>query len=240
MFRHPQWRVLPNESDHTQRFAFVLQCQFHDGTVDPPGFWSTPLSAREHGSYSISPPTFGPPPGRTAPPTGTLRTTTSSCPTRAGTNAARRGQGASTRALCRAIRAHAPSVILPKKCIAFAVQPSPYHPYRICVPSAWDNQLYGLLLLSPHTPYSRILRMHANIGRRVLVFSLPHTVRHEFPGRRSETVACANTEPQSGCEAVCGRTLACGKHTCTQLCHAGECDPCQVQHLEVCPNQEQR
>lgn len=36
------------------------------------------------------------------------------------------------------------------------------------------------------------------------------------------------------CGNVCGRTLACGKHTCQKICHEGECDDCTVRETSRC------
>ncbi|NWS14801.1 NFX1 protein, partial [Pachyramphus minor] len=36
------------------------------------------------------------------------------------------------------------------------------------------------------------------------------------------------------CSNVCGNTLNCGKHSCTQVCHAGKCSPCQLTVQQVC------
>lgn len=31
------------------------------------------------------------------------------------------------------------------------------------------------------------------------------------------------------CDKVCGALLNCAEHTCTQVCHSGQCQPCQLQ-----------
>lgn len=31
------------------------------------------------------------------------------------------------------------------------------------------------------------------------------------------------------CNNVCGALLTCAEHTCTQVCHSGACQPCQLQ-----------
>jgi len=31
------------------------------------------------------------------------------------------------------------------------------------------------------------------------------------------------------CSAVCGAFLNCAEHSCTQMCHSGACQPCQLQ-----------
>lgn len=31
------------------------------------------------------------------------------------------------------------------------------------------------------------------------------------------------------CDKVCGALLNCAEHTCTQVCHSGACQPCQLQ-----------
>uniref|UniRef100_A0A8D3DB60 Nuclear transcription factor, X-box binding 1 n=1 Tax=Scophthalmus maximus TaxID=52904 RepID=A0A8D3DB60_SCOMX len=36
------------------------------------------------------------------------------------------------------------------------------------------------------------------------------------------------------CDKVCGALLNCAEHTCTQVCHSGACQPCQLQVQQVC------
>ncbi|KAJ3535850.1 hypothetical protein NMY22_g6296 [Coprinellus aureogranulatus] len=36
------------------------------------------------------------------------------------------------------------------------------------------------------------------------------------------------------CGNVCGRKLSCGKHSCTALCHEGECEKCEVKEIVKC------
>ncbi|KAI8612804.1 hypothetical protein BC830DRAFT_1135044 [Chytriomyces sp. MP71] len=40
-----------------------------------------------------------------------------------------------------------------------------------------------------------------------------------------------------GCNQGCGKALACGKHICTQLCHIGDCEPCErmPELVSTCP-----
>jgi transcriptional repressor NF-X1 len=49
-------------------------------------------------------------------------------------------------------------------------------------------------------------------------------------------VRCADDRSLAGqsCGGVCGRKLGCGEHRCQQLCHAGECAPCNVQDWSRC------
>jgi len=43
----------------------------------------------------------------------------------------------------------------------------------------------------------------------------------------SHSVRCGQST-KIRCSNVCGNTLNCGKHSCTQVCHAGKCSPCQL------------
>lgn len=43
----------------------------------------------------------------------------------------------------------------------------------------------------------------------------------------SHSVRCGQST-KIHCSNVCGNTLNCGKHSCTQVCHAGKCSPCQL------------
>uniref|UniRef100_A0A3Q3K6N0 Transcriptional repressor NF-X1 n=1 Tax=Monopterus albus TaxID=43700 RepID=A0A3Q3K6N0_MONAL len=36
------------------------------------------------------------------------------------------------------------------------------------------------------------------------------------------------------CDTVCGALLNCAEHTCTQVCHSGACQPCQLKVRQVC------
>ncbi|KAJ1666634.1 FKBP12-associated protein [Coemansia sp. RSA 1646] len=59
-----------------------------------------------------------------------------------------------------------------------------------------------------------------------------------FCGRSSYQPRCGSGyDPVEGiksCEAVCGEMLGCGKHTCTQACHPGLCQPCGHQEDQLC------
>ena len=52
-------------------------------------------------------------------------------------------------------------------------------------------------------------------------------------GQTSHSVRCGQST-KIHCSNVCGSTLNCGKHRCTQVCHAGECLPCQLKVQQVC------
>ncbi|XP_069047165.1 transcriptional repressor NF-X1 isoform X2 [Lepisosteus oculatus] len=52
-------------------------------------------------------------------------------------------------------------------------------------------------------------------------------------GRTSQPVRCGQSSAVL-CSEVCEELLNCGKHTCTQVCHAGNCPPCQLQVTQVC------
>ncbi|NXK69785.1 NFX1 protein, partial [Sylvietta virens] len=52
-------------------------------------------------------------------------------------------------------------------------------------------------------------------------------------GQTSHSVRCGQST-KIHCSNVCGNTLNCGKHNCTQVCHAGKCSPCQLTVQQVC------
>ncbi|KAK7196535.1 transcription factor-like protein [Novymonas esmeraldas] len=57
-----------------------------------------------------------------------------------------------------------------------------------------------------------------------------------YCGKTTQEHPCT-TETSFGCGSVCGKMLRCGKHACTQRCHAGECPPCPMDPASVrtCP-----
>lgn len=52
-------------------------------------------------------------------------------------------------------------------------------------------------------------------------------------GKTSQPVRCGQG-PVLRCDNVCGLMLNCGKHNCTQVCHGGPCEACQIQVDQVC------
>ncbi|XP_041327142.1 transcriptional repressor NF-X1 isoform X2 [Pyrgilauda ruficollis] len=52
-------------------------------------------------------------------------------------------------------------------------------------------------------------------------------------GQTSHSVRCGQST-EIHCSNVCGSTLNCGKHSCTQVCHSGKCSPCQLTVQQVC------
>lgn len=52
-------------------------------------------------------------------------------------------------------------------------------------------------------------------------------------GKTSQPMRCGQAAVLQ-CDKVCGAFLNCAKHTCTQVCHSGECQPCQLQVQQVC------
>ncbi|KAI4886983.1 hypothetical protein NFI96_023477 [Prochilodus magdalenae] len=52
-------------------------------------------------------------------------------------------------------------------------------------------------------------------------------------GRTSKQVRCSQTESLR-CEQVCGALLNCAEHSCSQICHQGQCQPCQLRVQQVC------
>ncbi|XP_036452434.1 transcriptional repressor NF-X1 isoform X2 [Colossoma macropomum] len=52
-------------------------------------------------------------------------------------------------------------------------------------------------------------------------------------GRTSKQVRCSQTESLR-CEQVCDALLNCAEHRCSQICHQGQCQPCQLRVQQVC------
>lgn len=52
-----------------------------------------------------------------------------------------------------------------------------------------------------------------------------------YCGRNSREIVCGSDGVYSqnySCQNVCGKPLACGNHTCAELCHHGDCKPCKT------------
>ncbi|XP_054840317.1 transcriptional repressor NF-X1 isoform X1 [Eublepharis macularius] len=52
-------------------------------------------------------------------------------------------------------------------------------------------------------------------------------------GRTSHSVRCGHSTAIQ-CTNICGNVLNCGKHNCTQVCHSGKCQPCELTVKQVC------
>ena len=52
-------------------------------------------------------------------------------------------------------------------------------------------------------------------------------------GHETAEVACQDLPFQ--CGQVCGRQLDCGRHTCQEVCHKGDCGLCPLQGPRSCP-----
>ncbi|XP_071340974.1 transcriptional repressor NF-X1 [Trachinotus anak] len=52
-------------------------------------------------------------------------------------------------------------------------------------------------------------------------------------GKTSQPMRCGQAAVLQ-CDKVCGAVLNCAIHTCTQVCHSGACQPCQLQVQQVC------
>jgi transcriptional repressor NF-X1 len=53
-------------------------------------------------------------------------------------------------------------------------------------------------------------------------------------GRSTYSFRCGAADPKTTCDAVCGKPLACGSHTCADPCHHGPCTPCAVTVAITC------
>lgn len=49
-----------------------------------------------------------------------------------------------------------------------------------------------------------------------------------YPSLYSQPMRCGQATVLQ-CDKVCGAVLNCAEHTCTQVCHSGTCQPCQLQ-----------
>ncbi|KAH6853425.1 hypothetical protein B0I37DRAFT_420271 [Chaetomium sp. MPI-CAGE-AT-0009] len=49
-------------------------------------------------------------------------------------------------------------------------------------------------------------------------------------GKHTSTKRCSETDYEKAwsCQDRCGDLLSCGEHECTQTCHSGRCDPCEI------------
>lgn len=52
-------------------------------------------------------------------------------------------------------------------------------------------------------------------------------------GKTSQPMRCGQATVLK-CDKVCGATLNCTEHTCTQVCHRETCQPCQLEVQQVC------
>lgn len=53
-------------------------------------------------------------------------------------------------------------------------------------------------------------------------------------GREVKAVTRCGDPSRWSCQSICGRELACGKHTCQLRCHAGPCPPCKTTSKQEC------
>lgn len=52
-------------------------------------------------------------------------------------------------------------------------------------------------------------------------------------GKQSQLRSC--NDPNWSCGQACGKTLACGNHTCSRICHTGSCGDCPRKGTRHCP-----
>lgn len=68
----------------------------------------------------------------------------------------------------------------------------------------------------------------------MLMFNKKNKVTRECKcGKAKFQVKCSSTRVPI-CDRACEKMLACGKHKCEQICHAGECAPCNVDVEQTC------
>eukprot|EP00116_Pleurobrachia_bachei_P001363 sb/3461625/ len=121
--------------------------------------------------------------------------------------------------------------------------PSATLPLRyVCFCEAVINPRYTPLNL-PHSCGEKCSRVRANCKHPCPQFCHPGkcpeclilVTSHCQCGVQSSTVRCSQRKDAIRCDRVCGRTLNCGVHTCTTVCHTpGTCAPCEVQRELPC------
>ena len=62
-----------------------------------------------------------------------------------------------------------------------------------------------------------------------------------YCGKNTKNIVCSamnnDSSKQYSCFKICDKQLSCGNHKCSQICHEGDCKPCQFSPDEVstCP-----
>lgn len=59
-------------------------------------------------------------------------------------------------------------------------------------------------------------------------------LRYCYCGGTSYRLRCGERDPGKSCGEVCGKTLNCGTHICSQVCHTGNCSPCDQKVKQKC------
>jgi len=56
-----------------------------------------------------------------------------------------------------------------------------------------------------------------------------------YCGKQEKEVICGHEN--FACEGICGKTLNCGEHKCTKMCHSGKCEDCELvpEKVKNCP-----
>ena len=66
----------------------------------------------------------------------------------------------------------------------------------------------------------------------------PRLVSIKCPcGKKEFMIRCSMQHlqlPENTCGQCCGKVLSCGKHHCSEICHYGDCPPCQELVHQVC------
>ena len=68
----------------------------------------------------------------------------------------------------------------------------------------------------------------------VVVVQTPCHCSKTVSSMRCSHLTTTATQPSLSCGQPCGRQLQCGKHKCTQPCHPGACEPCEVVETGKC------
>ena len=71
-------------------------------------------------------------------------------------------------------------------------------------------------------------------GHITCTCTVHHSLLFLCSGCLSVQVRCSKTGDLPSCEAVCAKTLACGRHDCDSICHPGPCSTCSVTMTMTC------
>ena len=80
----------------------------------------------------------------------------------------------------------------------------------------------------PCPPCQVVMNKSCYCTKRVMTFKCSHLERVK------ETSSSASSSPDLSCGAVCEKKLGCGNHSCAKVCHAGDCEPCDVREVVKC------
>lgn len=89
----------------------------------------------------------------------------------------------------------------------------------------WEDQVLILIMFSLSVCSVFIFGPFKDIGSYIWGFNAVILIE---PYLCSQPMRCGQGTVLQ-CDKVCGALLNCAEHTCTQVCHSGACQPCQLQ-----------